>query len=1141
MNTKLFKAFMAVGLLAGPSSLLHSTDASAQTVTAGALRGEIKDKAANNEGAAGATVVATSASLQGEQVVLTDEKGLYFINALPPGIYTLTIYYSDRTFSRGNVQIQIGKEVVVNVTVDSAAKQSGGGGKEGKGEIIEIQGSAPIIDQGSTKIGVTLTDDYTRNIPTARTFGGVIGQAAGSQGDIYGTSIAGATSGENTYIVEGINTSDTGFGGLSSNLPNEFIQETEVITGGYNAEYGRATGGIINVVTKSGSNEFKGSVFGYYKPGAFVSGAKTVQREGGSIDSANNLNYNYDLGAELGGPIIKDKLWFHVGVNPNVTQAHTTRIVQSQIDENGDGVPDKDSKGFTKHEFVSRSEIPENFKTYYFTGKINGAINANNQVQLSAFGNPRTAKDLNGITRNPADTRWAYDDGAYDVSLKWTSKFNEGKTEVDAVAGYHRGFTTEKPYSSSQNVPEIFYNYERSLNDFADLENNLTNATTGQSCADGPTDKYAKIRNCPVTAYREQGLGFLEERVNDRASGIITLTQRISTGAAGYHTFKGGLELESSTYNAKHYYTGGEILRRNAADTMTTQGRWQERTFVAYQSTLTAEQRMTLANSTDPNPLGLTNDQNLCSAGRAICKRAASIQADTKNRSIGSFLQDSWQVLPNFTLDLGVRYEQQVGYAATALQGTVTGDGETVPDRAFTLNNLWSPRLGFVYDPTSEGKAKIFGHWGRFYENVPMDLNVRAFGGEIINFNVLNAKRRPTTDAMYDPNCHVDHGNPDLVSALGQCNDRASQGTAGGGIEYISPGFRGQYTDELIFGTEYEIMADMKLGLNYIHRSLPNVIEDISTDGGTNYLITNPGNNFDGEATKLDQQSAQLFRDSGCKSLDDTTASCNLDKLGLSALTESRANQLRAVKKFDKPVRNYDAVQLTSTLRATKQSLILASYTYSVSKGNYPGLFSTETGQNDPNITSLYDLPDLMANRYGNLGLDRPHNLKVDAFYVFDLKKAGLLTAGGSFRALSGIAHNVLGASPHPGYGVGESYLLPRGAAPRSPVTTQLDVHLAYGYPLSKTTKLEAFVNIFNLFNKQDELNQDEDYTNDFANPIVGGDMNDLKHVKHFDDAGGNTNTTVLKNKNFGNTGSSNGGASLQAPRNVQLGFRLTF
>jgi hypothetical protein len=258
---KLSKIFMAaaLGTLAvGGASLVDHNEAFADaTGTVGSLRGVLKDKGNKNEPAVGATVVATSPALQGEQVVITDDTGQYFITSLPPGVYTLTVYYNDATYSRGNVLIQIGKEAVVNVSVDSAASAG-----KAKGETIVVQGTAPIIDQGSTKTGVTLTDDYTRNIPTGRTFGGVLGAAAGAQDDAFGESMSGATSVENTYIVEGINTTDTSVGLLASNLPNEFVSETEIITGGYNAEYGRATGGIVNVVTKSGSNEFHGSVWG---------------------------------------------------------------------------------------------------------------------------------------------------------------------------------------------------------------------------------------------------------------------------------------------------------------------------------------------------------------------------------------------------------------------------------------------------------------------------------------------------------------------------------------------------------------------------------------------------------------------------------------------------------------------------------------------------------------------------------------------------------------------------------------------------------------------------------------------------------------------------------------------------------------
>jgi hypothetical protein len=227
-------------------------------------------------------------------------------------------------------------------------------------------------------------------------------------------------------------------------------------------------------------------------------------------------------------------------------------------------------------------------------------------------------------------------------------------------------------------------------------------------------------------------------------------------------------------------------------------------------------------------------------------------------------------------------------------------------------------------------------------------------------------------------------------------------------------------------------------------------------------------------------------------------------------------------------------VTLLAKNRPTRNSLLQASYTYSKSKGNYPGLFSTETLQEDPNLTSLYDLPELMANRYGYMGLDRTHNLKVDGFYAFDFKKAGALIVGASWRTQSGIPHNALGA--HIAYGPSEAYLLPRGAGERSPVTSTADTHLSYRYAINKNTALEAFVDIFNLFNQQDEVDQDETYTFDPATPIIGGTPDDLMHIKALDPVTGQeTNTTVTKNKNFGNTNART------SPRTVRLGFRLTF
>jgi hypothetical protein len=1107
-----FLAAATIGsLLIVAPAIVGDHEAHAQgSATVGRMRGTVRDKK-SGELAVGATVIVTSPALQGDQTAFVDETGQYFFGSLPPGVYTLVVLFADGTFQRNNILIALGKEAVVNVTVDTASTA----GKP-KGEVIEISGTAPIVDQGSTKTGFTITEDYTRNIPTGRTFGATMGAAPGAQGDNFGVSFGGATSLENVYIVEGINTTDTGFGSLSTNLPNEFISETEVITGGYNAEFGRATGGIVNVVTKQGSNEYHGSVFGYWRPGAFVSSAKEIRREGGAIDQATNLDYQWDVGAELGGPIIRDKLWFHFGVNPSYQHETTSRFVEQQIDEDQDGAPDADADGFTVHEPVYTRNIPRKRHTRYFTGKINGAIDQNNQFQVSVFGNPSSRDDLiehsTIFQRNPNQTRWHVDDGAYDVAAKWTSKLNNGKTQIDAVAGYHHGFTKEDTLDDAlgvQDVPWVQYNYERSLYDFRDFEGGDRIAACRDS--DDPTlDRYPGITNCPVSEYVEGGLTLLERRTNTRTSGAVSVTHRVKF--LGTHVLKGGLDIELTTYDATNRYTGAQRWTR-FDDNL-----WQLREYYRVDRNLRPDET--------PANVDLGDNEQLCANDRAVCTPSPALVADTRNRGIAAFLQDSWQIQPNLTLNLGVRWEQQVGYIADELQGAVSPEGEVIPKAAYELNDNIAPRVGFIYDPTREGRSKLFGHYGRFYENVPLDINQRAFGGEILSFNNYNVNARSPGQVGYDPNCGLDHvpGMPtqQLVAQLNQCQDRDALGIFGGGYEYVSKGLKGQRTDEIILGAEYEVRSDLVLGANYVRRTLPVVIEDISVDGGNTYLITNPGRSFDAEASELASQAERLL------------ASSNPDDQALGELYQSRADQLAYVDQFQKPIRDYNAVQLLGRNRPTKNSLLMASYTYSKTRGNFPGLFSTETLQDDPNLTTLYDLPELMANRYGPLGHDRPHLFKVDGFYAFDLRKAGQLVVGGSWRTQSGIAHNALAA--HVFYEDRESYLVPRGAIPRSPTTQQLDLRVGYGYRLSKTTMLEGFINVFNALDQQDELEIDEEYTQEAAVPVIGGDLEDLRHVKTMDIATGTEqNQTAKRVGNFGNT------TVRTRPRNVQLGFRLTF
>ncbi|MEO7736388.1 MAG: carboxypeptidase regulatory-like domain-containing protein [Kofleriaceae bacterium] len=1082
----LVSAALAIGVVGataiGPS-IAHADDA-----TTGGVRGLITDSA-SRERPFGAIVEATSAGLQGSQTTMVDELGRYYLTSLPPGNYTLTVYYNTAKFTRGNVVVQLGKEVVVNITVD---------GRVAKGEIISIVGNTPLIDQGSTKIGQTFTPDYTNNLPTAGTFGGTVVGAGGAQRDAHGISFAGATSAENTYVIEGLNTTDTGFGTLSSDLPNELIQEAEVITGGYNAEYGRATGAIVNVITKSGGNELHGSVFGHYEPGAFTASATTIRREGTAIDAAVDQDYRYDLGAELGGPIVPDKLWFHLGFAPSTTRTTTTRIVSSNVDADNDGVPDQDaSTGFTEREEVARRSLPSTYKTYFLTAKLTGVIADDHRWQITGWGNPQRADAVSATVRDPLSSVQHTEQGAYDVSAKWTSKLDQGAFQIDAVVGFHHGFNRVTPLHASEDVPAVRYDYTRSLYDFADLEGAIDGCRDG-----GPTDRYPSIVNCPVLSYTDQGLGFLEDRTNDRISAQLALTRRWRL--LGQHVSKLGIDVERSTYNSGRRFSGGAFIARSQDDATPDHP-------MPLGSYLINQYVQTDAAGNVPCGADVNGD----GVGDARCSVSAGLDANTHDRSIAAYLQDSWQLTPSLTINLGLRWEQQVGYVASFLQGTTSPDtGEVIGDVGFQLDHLIAPRLGFIFDPTEQGRAKLMGHWGRFYENVPGDLNVRSFAGETI----LSSNSGVNANGQLDGSCAFDHGTPMLATQVLGCVP-GSAGAFGGGSSYVAPGLEGQYTQELILGAEFQIMPALTVSATYVHRSLPSVIEDMSTDGGATFLIANPGANYDADADKLDAQAAQLMTGS-----DADQARASLD--------HSRAEQLRAVKRFDPPTRNYDALQLTARTRPTPHGLLLATYTYARAKGNYPGLFSTDTPQLDPNVSTQYDLPDLMPNRYGPTGLDRPHSLKVDGFYQLDLKQLGFVVLGASWRVQSGIPSATLAA--HPVYGQGESYLLPRGSVYRSPVAMTVDTHVSYGYQLSPTRRIEGFVEIFNLFDQQPEVAVDPTYSTDSALPIVGGDAADLAHAKVTQN-GRQVSNTVTKNLNYGKT------SVRQAPLTAQLGFRLTF
>ena len=1159
--------------------LLAPTEARAQSTTTGAIQGIVKDKK-TGEAMAGVTVVATSPALSQTQTAITDDKGFYKIDSLPPGDYLVTFYFADISVEQSGVHVGISKVSSVFQTLNQ--EQAGG-------ETIHVQAKAPTIDPTSTTQGITIDKSYLENIPVpGRTFEAALGAAAGSQGDDLGVSFSGSTSLENQYYVDGVNTTGLTYGTVGSPVVNDFIEEIEVITGGYNAEFGRATGGIVNVVTKSGSNEFKGSVWGYWQPGVLTYAAQTTPVNAASIDAVGNLNYAADVGFEVGGPIIKDKLWYFVGFDPSFSQNDYTRTTKSQMDCrvaagtivpgifdaahgfpggapsstdypglstcNTDYTKPNQTMGYVgkttadidpKTGFYITQPLDSEIRsttghTYNILAKLNYAATPEHQGQLAFQALPSSVNSP-GVF-GPAVNGYQGSQLTTDVSAKWTSKFNDNKTEVEAVIGWHRDYLSTDPLDSTlQNEPlQVLQNgdlYTWGKGQFPGVgmmgaespytQQGCYGAAEGNKNATFPSLSTAP---CPMDTrpYITGGIGSINRDTEQREAARINITQRVK--AAGNHEIKAGIDGENNTSNKARLYSGGEFINNYVNDGQIYVDRWvqlttPDSTDPFYDKT---------CNTPNPFPVGASVPGPLsfkCAyLSGTIGSRGTQIQSNTFNWA--AYLRDSWQIQPNLTLNAGIRYEDQSLRYADYLQGTVDPLTHVkLGSDAMHLSGNWAPRIGLLYDWTKEGRSKIYAHWGRFFESIPMDINERAFGGEVTDEQIYLANNCGTAD----PNIGGPNGKN--CGAMGQ--KPAVEHMIGASGEFIEPGIKAEYLDEYIAGAEYEILDDLKLGVSFQHRAFGRIIEDVSVDGANTYIIANPHEFSSDEENKLNSEIAAA----------DPCLPKGMQPLGYvcqKTFLQNQLNQFKGIRQFDTGRRDYNALQFTMTRRFSKSLYVQASYTYSRTEGNYPGSYSPDNGQVDPNISSQFDLIELLANRIGPLPQDRPHYIKLDGYYTFDLKKKGQLTVGVRLRALSGVPINALGS--HYLYGADESFLLPRGEIGRTDFEHGLDAHIGYRRSLNKNMNLEFFVDLYNIYDRQGTYNVDNTYAEPFklasstavgslqnANPISGGTYEDLIWLKTIDQGGGETKEPIGRNPNYRNT------AARYAPGYARFGFRLTF
>ena len=790
----------------------QATLARAQMGT-GTVTGTVLD-AGEKKPAADVVVTLTSPSLQGEQVVVTDSAGFYRVPDLPPGVYTVQFEKDGfKPYSRDGVELRADSTLRLNAEIlpDTLTAQE-----------VVVQARAPTVDVGSSTTGMSITSEFTSRVPVSapsakgaanRSFESVAAVAPGAHSDDYGVSISGTTSVENQYLIDGLSVGNPAFGFLGSPLSSEFVQQMSVITGGYLPEYGRSTGGVLNAVTKTGSNEFHGDAFMYYSPGALAGWRHPVQRQNGSVAWVSSLAYLGDFGADVGGPIVKDKLWFYTGFDLSRTQYDVQRSI-NRIVVDASGNPIVDSNGFTATE-----ELPGTSQhgvaqatAFQVIGKLTWAANDHNRVTLTAFMSPttsggpgkfgidpRTGQPEVGTNTGPGSytsVAHQFPSSAYDTSFKWSADLENKHILVDTTLGWHHEAQAVLPSDGStpgsgvglSNVWQTLWQRNTTPHSVTDFEN-LPNPSLCTPSAAAARNGITTL--CPLGTYTSGGTGDINQQSYDRYQLGSVVTYIVQ--AAGHHIIKAGASVEYTDYYDLKGDTGG------------------------------AQTQETPDGSLLHEIYGLGI---LSSPDHAISLEP--LHYHTQSYIAGGFLQDSWSVLDRVTVNVGLRYDAQMMFASDG------GVGLSLPDE-------WSPRLGVIYDPTQAGRAKLFANYARYYENIPLDLADASLTGEpyIQSYHSFQGCN-PLVPAQQHAQCQAPANRVNSPDDSPTSPNRKWV-SLGAGAEPVDPNIQAQSSDEFVAGGEYEVVSGGRAGLSYTKRWQNKIIEDMSLDNAQTFFIGNPG------------------------------------------------------------------------------------------------------------------------------------------------------------------------------------------------------------------------------------------------------------------------------------------------------------
>jgi len=914
----------------------------------GSIEGVVKD--ASGAVLPGATVEADNNGRITSTV--TDAVGVYRFPSLAPGNYRVS----------ANLQGFVAKEVVeVRVGLGQIKKVDFALPLAGVAESVTVTAETPLVDVRQSARQTNIRAEQLELLPQGRDFTTLVTQAPGANNEskLGGISIDGASAGENRYIIDGIETTDIQDGTSGTNLIADFVEEVQVKSSGYTAEFGGATGGVINVITKSGTDNFTGTA-GFQFQGSSLAGARRPTLRASLTNPATTAEYvsypkddetRVEPGFALGGPVAKGRAWFFGAYQPALT--NTDRVVSASTAVN------PSASAFNEDQSITTHNITGNLTTQ-LSNNLRGRVAYNNSWRKESGLLPALA----GTDASSTDYSKGSTFPNYSVSgnLDWV-------VSPKLFFGVKGGYRFSDVFDENvPEVPRIIFSTGNNLS-FPEVPASLRQSTGYQNIPS----------NQKITRDQQTRLYF-------QADGTIY------GNMGGAHQLKFGVQYDR---------LGNNVLSGESNNIVRL--RWN-----------------TQLVSSDPTTRGTYGYYQVRSNG-AVPKQGFITEGDIKMNVIGLFIQDAWTINNKLTVNLGVRTEQEKVPTYTT--------GADIPEFGveFGFATKLAPRAGFAYDVRGDGKWKVAGSWGVFYDIFKLELPRGSFGGDkwleyyytLDTFDYTNL----TASAQCPPACPgrllrgpVDFRHPSF------------------GSDAIDPDLKPMKQQEATFSLDHQLNDVMALGVRYVHKQIDRAIEDTgSLDAGGNeiYVIANPGE-------------------------------------GLTALAHPGVA-------LPKPVRDYDSVEVAFDKRMSNNWYLRTSYLWSRLYGNYSGLSqSDENGRTSPNVGRLYDYPLMMFQDGGQpaLGLlptDRPHQFKTQFIYQF------------GFGTSIGVNQYVASGLPvtreigiYPPNTLPVQYL-GRGSDGRTDVFSQTDFLVQHGFKLG-SREIQLSLNVLNLLNQDTAVSKFSTY-----------------------------------------------------------------